>query len=124
MTFSKAKAQGIRTFPPGSIASWGCRPKATAPKEGTAMQQTIFAIVAFVVVGLSEPTYALTRDDCQRVGGAVAPSNRLQDFKCCSPSSRLNRETAVSGTRTNLHQDMTCALAQRPKPEFLQSSSV
>jgi hypothetical protein len=35
------------------------------------MQQTIFATVALavVIVGLSEPTYALTRDDCQRAGG-------------------------------------------------------
>ena len=49
------------------------------------MKQTIFAAAALAVVilGLSEPTYAITRDDCQRAGGTVAPSNRLQDFKCC-----------------------------------------
>jgi hypothetical protein len=49
------------------------------------MQQTIIAAGALVVVimGISKPIYALTRDDCQRAGGTVAPSNRLADFKCC-----------------------------------------
>jgi hypothetical protein len=47
------------------------------------MRQAISATVALaVIVGISEPTYALTNADCQRAGGTVAPSTRL-DFKCC-----------------------------------------
>jgi hypothetical protein len=49
------------------------------------MRQAVSATVALaVIIGFSEPTYALTNTDCQRAGGTVAPTNRLSlDFKCC-----------------------------------------
>jgi hypothetical protein len=50
------------------------------------MRQTILLstaiALAVVIVGLSEPTYALIKADCQRAGGSVEQSIRL-DFKCC-----------------------------------------
>jgi len=38
--------------------------------------------LAVVIVGISEPTYALTKADCERAGGTVAPGSRM-DFMCC-----------------------------------------
>jgi hypothetical protein len=48
------------------------------------MRQAISATVwlAVIIVSISEPAHALTKAECQRAGGRVAPSTRL-DFKCC-----------------------------------------
>jgi hypothetical protein len=54
------------------------------------MQQTIFAAAALVVVimGISEPACALSRDDCQRAGGQW---QRAIVWQISSAASRLMR---------------------------------
>jgi hypothetical protein len=49
------------------------------------MQQTIFAVVALVVVivGSASPPMLSLAMIANAQGGTVAPSNRLADFKCC-----------------------------------------
>ncbi len=61
------------------------------------MRQAIYATVALavVIVGISEPTYALTKADCQRAEGTIAPSTRL-DFKCCFALDEGQAEFTVS----------------------------